>query len=85
MTYLIPELAKQDAADELIKVDTSYPYSAVVDPVTQHCKSDGPEQYPGTGVPLQIEVCIQVPEPDGVEHLLLVQPKKNHYIIKYTQ
>jgi hypothetical protein len=30
-------------------------------------------QYPGYGVPLHFEVCIQVPEPEGVEHLLLVQ------------
>jgi len=45
-------------------------------PVTQHCKSVGPVQYPETDFPPfdeHNEVCIQVPDPDGVLHLLLVQ------------
>jgi hypothetical protein len=37
------------------------------------CTSLGPEQYPGTEVPVQADVCLQVPDPDGVLQGLLVQ------------
>jgi len=42
-------------------------------PSTQHCKSDGPVQYPGTEVPLHELVCMQIPFPYGVLHALEVQ------------
>ena len=53
---------------------------------TQHWRSLGPVQYPEIDVPEQAEVCLHVPEPDGVEHLLFVQhynslqDKKVHYL-----
>lgn len=43
------------------------------EPLTQHCKSLGPVQYPGTEVPEQVDVCTHVPDPCGVEHAALVQ------------
>ncbi len=45
------------------------------EPETQHCKSEGPEQYPATDVPEQAEVCLHTPFPFGVEHGLLVQQR----------
>jgi hypothetical protein len=39
----------------------------------QHCKSEGPEQYPATCVPEQADICLQVPLPCDVEQGLLVQ------------
>ena len=45
-------------------------------PFTQHCKSDGPTQYPAYDFPPSEEhddVCIQVPDPDGVEQAGFVQ------------
>lgn len=35
--------------------------------------SVGPVQYPGTEVPEHADVCLHVPEPEGVEQGLLVQ------------
>ena len=42
-------------------------------PSTQHCKSDGPVQYPGTDVPLHELVCTQTPLPYGVLQVFEVQ------------
>jgi hypothetical protein len=45
----------------------------VGEPLMQHCRSDGPVQYPATEVPEHFDVWTHVPEPEGVLHLALVQ------------
>ena len=72
----LPSDLKQEAAEEDTVVLISTPYWAVEDPVTQHCKSLGPTQYPETDFPPFDEhndVCMHVPDPEGVEHLACVQ------------
>ncbi len=39
---------KQEKVEVEANWEMSTPYAAVEDPETQHCKSEGPEQYPGT-------------------------------------
>jgi hypothetical protein len=76
----MPWDAKQAAAEAVMVVLTSTPCSPPTGvggkPSTQHCTSEGPEQYPGTAYtpePEQAEVCMQVPEPEGVEQRSFVQ------------